>query len=104
MDQTINDKINALPEEVKKYFLSQTGVNFSVEIADKYFLTLSQMQEATKVLTEVFLKQIPLDNLQSEISKRLNMDQIEAKEFLIDLLGLRLLIVDDYLRVRSVKS
>ncbi|OGF30601.1 hypothetical protein A2533_03835 [Candidatus Falkowbacteria bacterium RIFOXYD2_FULL_35_9] len=96
MDQTINDKINALPEEVKKYFLSQTGVNFSVEIADKYFLTLSQMQEATKVLTEVFLKQIPLDNLQSEISKRLNMDQIEAKEFLIDLLGLRLLIVDDY--------
>ena len=90
-------KLKELPEPVLDYLYSERAGELNLQIIDRHQLTEAQEGSYYAILREVFVKELPLDGLLSEVKARLGLDDVKAKALTIDIAGYRLLPLDKWL-------
>ena len=91
------DKLQQLPDQVKAYLVSTRATETNVYIYDKYDLEPDKASILTKLIGQVFFKEIKLSELQSKIKQEVGVPQDKIEPLLRDIVGFRFLMIDDWL-------
>ncbi|HCC22921.1 TPA: hypothetical protein DF272_01945 [Candidatus Falkowbacteria bacterium] len=96
MPDNINDKIKGLPPKVRQILLADFGVDVMKQLSEKYYFSILDSAALTKIITMAFLKELPIDTMEAAIAKEVDVDKKQVRPLLIEVLGRRLLVADDY--------
>jgi len=97
MNNYFLQKIKSLPAEVEAYLTSTKGDNLNVLIVEKYRLNLAQIRSYADLLASLFLKETPVSSLVEEIKHIFGFSENVARQMACDIIGVRLLVVVDWL-------
>ncbi len=90
-------KLPRLPQKIREYLTCQKGVDINVSIYDKHGLEPDQMGKLTDLITHVYFKEISLSEFEKRVKREFGLPKDKAEALLKDLLGAKLLIIDDWL-------
>jgi hypothetical protein len=92
---TSKNKKPALPEKVQDLMYADFGSDQNLAMANELDLEIGQITNLTRTIGDVIRKQVSLDSLKPELTKRLKISDKEAAQLEIQILAKRLLILDD---------
>lgn len=99
MSSGFKEKLNKLPEEIKRLFISEKSAEFNVLLCKKYkIIGKETTKKFLSVLSGLFFKEISLSGLVAVLQKELALAPEAAKALALDIAGYRLLSVRDWLR------
>lgn len=90
-------KLNRLPKEVKDFLTSMKATDLNLLIAEKYQIKDEDIRKLLSLISALFFKEISIDNLVFEIQKNFSFDEEKARDMVTDIVGIRLLVVDNWL-------
>ncbi len=96
-EDALQRKIDALPEPVLDYLYSERAGELNLRIIERQHLSEAQEEKFFGVLRELFVKELPLENLIPELRARLGFEDVRAKALAADIAGYRLLPLDKWL-------
>jgi hypothetical protein len=97
MTDYLQQKKQQLPSEMADYLYSMKGTEFNVAFSREYGIKRKDMPKVPRIVTEVFIGDLSLQDLSSRIKKDFRVDKSTADEMARDLAGYRFLVVDDHL-------
>lgn len=83
-----------LPEKVSEALYADFGSEANVQIGQEFDLGVGQLMKLTKLIGNVYRKEVLLKSLESNIEKEVGVKPEQAKKIAIQVCGKRLLIVD----------
>jgi len=89
-------KVNNLPDFVYEVIMGVEGTEVNKEVSEKFGLSDEQKSEMLGLISEIAFKDIPIENLFSEVEKRLKVNRETAKQISLELLQKELFLVKDY--------
>ncbi|MCX6800441.1 MAG: hypothetical protein NT091_04830 [Candidatus Falkowbacteria bacterium] len=101
--QTFIDKLKKLPPEVADYLTCGKATDYSIEICEKYKLSLDAMGAHTNLICGLYFKEIVLADLIKTVMDTFKLDADTAKAMAIDIAGIKLLAINMWLG-EDVKS
>ena len=90
MPDTIKDKL------AKQVYESNFGAEINVSLADDFRLSGEKLLILRDIINDVLFKNVKIDNLHKEISKRLRISATKGKDLAKEIAGRKFLIVDKY--------
>ncbi len=84
-----------LSEPARKALEAGFGVQINKALAEQYDLTIGQLAKLSTIINDFYYKKIDIAQIQDILQSRLNIDQEKTKKLAKEVLGKRLLIVDD---------
>jgi hypothetical protein len=95
----IIEKLNKIPEKYRKLITSEKGTEFDVSICEKYKIIGREAGgKYRELMIGLFFSEIDLEDLVEGLQKKFNFSLEEAKKAAMDIAGMRLLIVADWLK------
>jgi len=95
-EETMEQKLNRLPEFVAEFLEDPSTVDIIIDIRKKYELEESQLDAFNDVLYGIVFKEKKIEETQSEIRKGLNFDEEKSKEISLIILCEILYPIKDY--------
>lgn len=89
------EKIAKMPAGVRDFFESFTGSEFNLLICTRNGLFDDDISLNTDIVADLFFKDLAIKDLLARVKKDFNFDDIKAKKLTADIVGIRLLVVDD---------
>ncbi len=96
MDNNQN-KLQQLPDQVKSFLVSEKATETNVFVYDKHGLDIDRFSTLTKLIEQVFLKELSLSDFKDRAEKESNLGSKEAGDLVKDIAGSRFLIINDWL-------
>ncbi|MFA6537403.1 MAG: hypothetical protein WCT18_03305 [Patescibacteria group bacterium] len=90
------NKKTIIPKEINELLATEASSEINMTVARENQLTIGQLAGLTLLLSEVFEKKIGLENLFSEIKKRLPANDELAKKICLEVCGRKLLAFSEY--------
>lgn len=98
MINNFNEKLNKLPKEIKGILLSETGVRLEKFLEKKYEISYGN-SNLGELLCMVYFKEISLEEITEFFVENLKIkDENNLKPFLLNLVGMRILPIENYLK------
>lgn len=91
-------ELKKLSSEIQDILLSPYGVTINREISKKYGLENKQRDQFIDLISDLFLRVLKVDNLESKIISDLKLAPDQAHSLALDIAGLKLLVADDYFK------
>lgn len=85
---------NNLSDRINDLRNSQFASAASIDIMNKYKFSMSELSDMTDLVKNLYLKKVPLDNLEKQIVSIFGLDKKKSIELAKDICAKRLLIVD----------
>lgn len=98
MNTTYKEKINKLPKNIQDILLLNAGDKIEYYIYKKNNIIDNRYYLIADVLSKVYFKEISLEDLLDEIKKSFKIEDNVAKKLTLDLVGMRILPIKDYLK------
>lgn len=92
------DKFNKLPQDIQDVLSSDIVIDLSDEIIQKFGINDKDISKNSRLITRLLLKDLPLNQLSSEISRVFRFNSQKSKKMAIDVIGKMLLIFDKYFK------
>ena len=92
-----DNKFKALPADVKAYLVSLKAAELNLFILNKNKIAPSDFGKVTDIITRLFTKTIKVFDLPTTLKSELGLNELAAKNLAGDLVGVRLLIIKDWL-------
>ena len=100
---SFNQKLNKLPKNVQEFFVSMKAAELNSLICKENNILENQSLNFLEIINKLFFKELEIVNLEKEIMQSLGSDIIVAKKIAEMIVGVRLLIVDDWFGGEAVK-
>ena len=88
-------KTTKIPANVDFIWGSNVGANVQGEISESFKFDLGNLMKMVELVTDVFRKEVRVVDLDKELKVRLKLDAKTQKELALQILGKRLLILDE---------
>ncbi len=98
MNTTYKEKLNKLPKNIQDILLLNAGDKIEYYIYKKNNIMDSRYYLIADTLSKVYFKEINLEDLLAEIKKNFKVEDNVAKKLALDLVGMRILPIKDYLK------
>lgn len=92
------NQLNNLPADVKAYLTSLKATELNLFLLKKNKIAPVDFGKVTDIITRLFVKAAKVSDLPAILKTELNLDELAAKTIAIDITGIRLLIVKDWLK------
>lgn len=96
MSKIYSQKVDKLPAEIKDYLLADFGFTLENMIMEKYHISQDKNNVVGDVISSIFFKELELRDLIKKLVELLKINEKDAKEIAIDIIGSRFLILKDY--------
>ncbi|MFA5109120.1 MAG: hypothetical protein WC458_01065 [Patescibacteria group bacterium] len=93
----LDNKFKTLPANVKAYLVSLKAAELNLFVLNKNKIAPTDFGKVTAIITHLFSKTIKVSDLPATLKSELNLDELAAKSLACDLVGVRLLIIKDWL-------
>ena len=90
-------QLNRLPKDVRDMLTSMKATELNLFISEKYQIKDENIKKLSHLISLLYFKGISLDSLVSEIARVFSFDEEKSKNMAIDIVGIRLLVVDKWL-------
>lgn len=97
MNQALNDKIRTLPREEFYLLTCEKAVDLSLLLKSRYNLDNKQIGLLYELVASLYLKELRLADLYSQVKLQFGFTDSDAKRFSADLAGYKLLAIDQWL-------
>ena len=97
MIKNFDEKLNKLPKDVKDYLLFETGSRLERYLIKNYSISF-ETYTVGDLLCLVYFKDLSLEEVLDFFSKNFETAEGNAKKFILDLIGIRILPIKDYLK------
>ncbi len=98
MNTTYKEKLKKLPQNIQDILLLNVGDRIEYYIYKKNNILDSRYYLIADTLSKVYFKEIGLEELLVEITNNFKIEEPVAKKLAIDLVGMRILPIKDYLK------
>lgn len=95
---TFRQKLNNLPKEVSQCLTSMKAAELNVLICERNNIREVDISKHTDIISQLFFKEIKLADLVKVVKDVFKIDDRQAKKLAIDIAGIRLLIIKDWLK------
>lgn len=93
----LQQKLASLPEPVQDYLYSEQAGELNEKIISRNGLSEGQEPLLFALLRELFVRDVPVANLLTEVKSRFNLDDAKGRQLAADIAGFRLLPLDKWL-------
>lgn len=83
-----------MPQVVQDAFFADFGSQLHLEIAKSFDFSMSQIAGLTELVGDLYRKTVPVNQIETEINKRLRIDKTDVSKLALEICAKRLLIVD----------
>lgn len=90
-------KLNKIPKDAKDFLIAMEAVKLNSLICDKYSLKEEKIGKYIDLVSSLFFKEIKLSDLLKTSKELFGFDDVKAKAFSLDVAGIRLLVVKDWI-------
>jgi hypothetical protein len=90
------EKIAKMPAAVRDFFESFTGTQMNLLICQRNSLVNDDVGVNTDIVADLFFKDLDFKDLPARIKTDFKFSDLQAKKLAADIVGIRLLVVDDY--------
>ncbi|MEK7546161.1 MAG: hypothetical protein AAB554_03750 [Patescibacteria group bacterium] len=97
LTDVLQRKIAALPGPVQDYLYSEAAGDLNDKIITRNKLAEDQEPALFGLLREIFVKELAMKDLGSEVKKRFGFDELRSRQLAVDIAGFRLLPLDKWL-------
>ena len=91
-------KLKEIPQNAQAYLTSMKGVDLDVAICEKYGIENEKIKDFADLVSQLFFNELELKELISQIKFLFSFADKKARDIAIDIAGIRLLIIKDWLK------
>ena len=92
-----NQKLNRLPKNVQEFLISMKASELNLLICAENNINSNDFTKVAEIISRLYFKELEILKLELELINIFNFDEKSAKKMVRQIIGIRLLIIDDWL-------
>ena len=98
-----NQKLNKLPKDVQEFLISMKASELNLLICSENNIDSSNFTKVAEIISRLYFKELEIPELELELINVFGFDEKNVKKMARQIVGIRLLIVDDWLNGKAKK-
>ncbi|MCK5509983.1 hypothetical protein KAI65_00360 [Candidatus Parcubacteria bacterium] len=98
-----NQKLNRLPKDVQEFLISMKASELNLLICSENNINSNDFTKVAEIISRLYFKELEIPELELELINVFGFDEKNAKKMALKIVGIRLLIVDDWFNGKAKK-